>query len=101
MPDDNSATSPAGAALADGAERGVVFELRDRVDWEKVATTIVDRNEESLRFGMLPPQPLRIGVPAVTGCEGGSDQSMVRCVGAEGAVLAGVVPGWVEVFFFL
>ena len=96
MADDGSAPSLAGVALADGAEGEVVSELRDRVDWEKVATTEVDGKEESLRFGALSPQPPRIGVPVVGGS---SAQPMVVCVGAEVAVLTGVVPGGVDDFF--
>ena len=97
MADDGSAPSFAVVALADGAEGEILSELRDRVDWEELATTEVDGKVEFLRFDAVSPQPPRLGVPVVAV---GSAHAMVVCVGAAFAVLTGVVPGGVEVVFF-
>ena len=99
MADDGSAPFLAVVALVDGAEGEVLSELRDRVDWEELATTEVDGRVEFLRFDAVSPQPPRLRVPVVAE---GSAQPMVVCVGAEVAVLAGVLPcGFENLFLFV
>ena len=95
MADDGYAPSLAVVALANGAEGGVLSALRE----EELATTDVNGRVEFMKCDAGSPQPPRLGVPVVAG---GSAHSMVVCVGAEVAVLAGVVPcGFDDFFLFV